>query len=70
MVATDVIEIVYDVWGGERHMDHVARFILRGDQVQDRLFQDLLDGYLVNMRGEVAWGGEQEFDNRRPKLLS
>jgi hypothetical protein len=56
--------VVLDVWGGERSQDYVARYMLPEDEALERARRELRAGYLVNLRNEVAWGTEQDFDLR------
>lgn len=57
--------IVVDVWGGEHHLDFIARFLRPLDEALFALVQSEVErGYLVNLRAEVSWGPEQEFDLR------
>lgn len=56
--------IVVDVWGGPRSQEHLARFIRDLDAALELARRELLAGYLVNLRGEVAWGGYRDFDER------
>lgn len=56
--------IVLDVWGGEHHLDHVARFLPRPGDWQGIAERELLSGYLVNMRSTIEWGPLTPFDDR------
>lgn len=59
----------YDVWGGESHMDHVARRHFDEDATTwaAEAHVDMAKGFLVNLRfledGE-GWGPDQDFDLR------
>lgn len=55
---------VLDVWSGEMHMDHVARYIVEIEGCHEQVVSEVKAGFLVNLRGEVAWGEEQCFDDR------
>lgn len=57
--------VVVDIWGGENNMDHLARFLRPLEEALKIARNEVAKGYLVNLRSEVAWGREQEFDNRR-----
>lgn len=59
--------IIMDVWGGERSMDHVARYIRSFDNAIDLARQELRAGFLVNLREDAAWGDYAEFDNRKTR---
>lgn len=56
--------IVIDVWGGEDSQDHLARFLRPVDEALEISRRELAAGFLVNLRGEAAWGPECEFDER------
>lgn len=56
--------IVVDIWGGEDSSDYLARFILPMDQALQVAKQELLGGFLVNMRSDIVFGIEHNFDNR------
>lgn len=59
------MQTVIDVWGGERNMDHLARFIRPWNGATVSLVsKELANGFLVNVRREFAWGEDQEFDER------
>lgn len=58
------MQIVLDVWGGEQSQLHLARKILPIEQALARARAELEKGYLVNMRREMTWGPEEEFDLR------
>lgn len=58
--------IIVDVWGGERSMDHVARFMRPEDEALEIARRELRAGYLVNLRYEAAFGPEEDFDDRKP----
>lgn len=64
------MNVVLDIWGGERSTEHVARFILSLDLAMKAAEQELRAGYLVNMRADHAWGPKQTFDHRQKGLLS
>jgi len=57
--------IVVDIWGGENNMDHLARFLRPVEEALQLARIELAKGFLVNLREEVAWGKDQEFDSRR-----
>lgn len=56
--------IVIDIWGGPLSQEHLARFLKEIDEALQLARQALLAGFLVNLRSEIAWGDEEEFDNR------
>lgn len=56
--------IVVDVWGGERNMDHLARFLRPIEEALQIARNELMRGFLVNLREEVAWGDKKDFDSR------
>jgi len=56
--------IIVDIWGGENSMDHVARFLRPIKEALEIARLELMKGYLVNLREEIAWGPEQDFDDR------
>jgi len=43
---------------------HMARFIREVEEALVIARRELGDGYLVNLRTEVVWGSEHEFDRR------
>jgi hypothetical protein len=57
--------IVVDVWGGKNSMEHVARFMRGEAEALELARRELRAGFLVNLRFEVAFGPEQDFDSRR-----
>lgn len=59
------MNVVIDVWGGQGDMDHLARFIRSwdGDAIS-LVSRELSNGFLVNIRREIAWGIDHAFDNR------
>lgn len=59
------MNIVLDIWGGHHSMDHIARYMLPVDEALQMAKLELSAGYLVNLRKEVAWGPEHNFDNRK-----
>lgn len=56
--------IICDVWGGEFSQEHVARYVLDLDEALKLASAEISDGYLVNLRSEVTWGGYVNFDDR------
>ena len=57
-------DIVCDIWGGELSQEHVARFVV---PLKDALMlaeTELKQGFLVNLRQEVACGPYKSFDTR------
>lgn len=56
--------IIYDVWGGECSMIHVARYAATTQEAADMMPADLAAGYLVNLRQSLAWGQQDTFDSR------
>lgn len=59
-----VVNIVLDIWGGETHCDHVARFFCSIPEAFRQAETELRAGFLVNMRAEAAWGPDNCFDER------
>jgi hypothetical protein len=57
-------KIVIDIWTGERHQEHCARFIRNYKDALVIARDELEAGNLVNLRNEVAWGDYEDFDNR------
>lgn len=57
--------IIVDVWGGERSLDHVARFIRDEDDAMEIARRELRAGYLVNLRYDAAFGPQSDFDDRK-----
>lgn len=57
--------IVVDIWGGENSGNHLARFIRPIEEALQVARNELMKGYLVNLRDEVAWGQCEEFDKRQ-----
>ena len=59
--------IVIDIWGGDRHQEHLARFIVPEDPAQSLpLIRAELDaGNLVNLRRDLVWGPSEAFDHRQ-----
>lgn len=67
MKASSAMPTVIDVWGGEGDMEHVARFLRHWDvEAVSLVSRELANGYLVNVRRELAWGDDVEFDERSP----
>ena len=56
--------IVLDVWGGESSMDHIARYLPPIDECWELARKELEQGYLINLRLEIAWGDMTPFDDR------
>ena len=56
--------VVIDIWGGHHSLDHLARYIRLIDDALEISKLELLKGYLVNLRTEIAWGSYKEFDIR------
>lgn len=64
---SSTISTVIDIWGGEGDQDHVARFLRVWDaEAVSLVSRELSNGFLVNVRREIAWGDESEFDERAP----
>ena len=57
-------KVVVDVWGGEGSQNWLARFVLPLAEALGVAEQELRAGYLVNLRRDLAWGDEQNFDIR------
>lgn len=57
--------VVIDIWGGERNQEHLARMLRPIPEALKITQSELLDGFLVNLRREVAWGSFEEFDARK-----
>jgi len=59
------MKVVIDIWGDENDQEHLARFIREWDSSSQSIVnQELANGFLVNIRRELAWGPEDEFDER------
>lgn len=58
------MSVILDVWGGERSQDHLARFVRSIDEALEISRREVEAGFLVNLRAEVAWGPDNEFDSR------
>lgn len=56
--------ICVDVWGGYASQDLVARYLLPMSEAIVLARSELDAGYLINMRKEMAWGKEENFDSR------
>lgn len=56
--------VCVDVWCGELHQDHAARFMVPLEQALHIAKKELASGNLVNLRKEASWGEDQTFDNR------
>jgi len=56
--------ICVDIWGGNDSMEHLARYLLTKDEALQLAGNELEAGFLVNLRSEIAWGLEQNFDLR------
>jgi hypothetical protein len=59
--------VVVDIWGGKLHQDHIARYVLDTNEAIPLVMHELDSGNLVNLRRDVAWGPEQNFDLRLTK---
>jgi hypothetical protein len=59
--------IVVDIWGGTNSNRHVARSILELSDALKVAEQELLAGYLVNLRSDLSFGLENNFDERQRK---
>lgn len=62
------MKIIVDIWGGELHQEHVARFIHEFDDATELTRTELNAGFLVNLRAEAAWGEYKDFDIRKEKV--
>lgn len=61
------MQTVIDIWGGDGDMEHLARFLCHWDaEAQSLVSRELSNGFLVNVRRELAWGDDHDFDNREP----
>lgn len=58
--------IVIDIWGGRKSSFHMARFLRPIEEAMRIARDEVVNGYLVNLRGELAWGAFHEFDSRLP----
>ncbi len=56
--------VLVDVWGGDNHQEHVARYVCCMDKALQIARNELAMGYLVNLRTEIKWGPDTQFDNR------
>lgn len=63
--------IVIDVLlHGQDYIDHVAKYVRPWNQETiDLVNKELEDGYIVNLRKDLEFGSEQEFDHRNKKSL-
>ncbi len=62
---------VFDVWAGKHHQDHIARQIFSEDRWTELCLQqkkELKQGYLTNVRVDLAWGPDKSFDCRHGDL--
>lgn len=55
---------VLDIWGGDGHQDHVARYVVDLDSSCSQIISEVRAGFLVNVREEISWGAEENFDAR------
>lgn len=58
-------KIVVDIWGGEHSAVWLARFLRPIDEALQIARIELSKGYLVNLRAEIEFGEDCEFDDRR-----
>lgn len=58
------MKVVIDIWGGDCHCDHLARFIRPLEEAMQIARNNLFKDYLVNLRTEISWGQKEEFDIR------
>ena len=58
-------KVIIDIWGGNNSMDHLARFLRPIEEALQISRNELMKGYLVNLRDEMEWGTYKEFDNRK-----
>ena len=56
--------VVLDIWGGEMHMEHVARYMVALETAHTQILSEVRAGFLVNIRAEAAWGPADGFDDR------
>jgi len=56
--------ICVDIWGGHHHMTHLARYMIPVDEALTLAKNELKEGFLVNLRKDIGWGKEENFDNR------
>lgn len=56
--------VLVDVWSGDNHQEHIARFLCPMDEALQIARNELASGYLVNLRVEIRWGPEIQFDDR------
>lgn len=59
--------VCLDIWGGDAHTEHLARYILSIDEALGLARLEITAGYLVNLRQDATWGPEQNFDSRLKK---
>lgn len=59
--------IVVDVWGGENSNMWMARMIRPVEEALEIAKFELAAGHLVNLRSDVSYGVEHEFDVREGK---
>ena len=57
--------IVVDVWGGENSGELIARSILPVKEALQCAEQELLAGFLVNLRQDAVFGRQENFDLRQ-----
>lgn len=56
--------IVVDIWGGNNSCIHIARSNLPIQQALEMARQELLAGFLVNLRADSALDNSEDFDSR------
>lgn len=65
MILAEDMQTVIDVWGGWHDMDHLARFIRPWNaEAVSLVSKELANGFLVNVRREISWGEDKDFDAR------
>lgn len=57
-----------DIWGGKLSENHVARYILSIDEALSKSKSELIAGYLINLRCDLAWGDYSQFDDRKKQF--
>jgi len=63
------VKIITDIWGGNRHQDHLARFVVPLYEAMQIAREELDRGFLVNLRAEANWHTFTEFDKRRDNIV-
>ena len=63
--------VILDVWEGEVHENHIARYIVEFNQdTFNQIQSELAQGNLVNIRTEPGWRSYSNWDERLSKLTN